>query len=187
MKAAHFKSIRTLFMTAILGLPGALIAQETIPVMPVNPETKLITYQEVLTVDGLKKELFNRAIEWINVNYKNPAEVTKVRNPESGLIEIFHRFDLDRTDNNGNIVDAGIVVYTLRLDLKDGRYRYKITDMSLKQSSRFPVERWLDKTDKAYNPNYDLYIAQLDKQVKELIESLKKGMQPGIQKKEDVW
>lgn len=187
MNAPHFEYVRTLFMAAILGIPVALLAQEGVPAMPVNPETNLITYQEVIKVDGLQKDLFNRAIEWINVNYKNPADVTKVRNPESGLIEIFHRFNLDRIDEKGNKIAAGIVVYILRLDMKDGRYRYTITDMSLKQSSRYPIERWLDKTDKAYNPNYELYLGQLDKQVKVLIESLKNGMQPGIQKKKDVW
>ena len=187
MNGSHFRSLHILFIAAILGLTGTLLAQEATPVMPVNIETKLITYQEVVKVDGLQKELFNRAIEWINVNYKNPADVTKVRNPESGIIEIFHRFDLHRTDEQGNKIDAGNVVYTLLLELKDGRYRYKITDMSLRQSSRFPIGRWLDKTDKAYNPNYNLFLSQVDNQVKVLIESLKKGMLPGIQKKEDTW
>ena len=187
MNASHFINIRALFMAVILGLPGILIAQEIAPAMPVNHETNIITYQDVVKVDGLKKDLFNRAIEWINVYYKNPADVTKVRNPENGFIEIFHRFDLHRIDDKGNKIDAGIVVYTLRLALKDGRYKYTLTDMSLKQSSRYPIERWLDKTDQAYNPNYDLYLSQVDKQVKTLIESLKKGMLPGIQKKEDAW
>lgn len=187
MNASHYRRIRTIILAGILGLPGILLAQEKTPAMPVNPETKLITYQEVVKVDGNQQELFNRAIEWINVNYKNPADVTKVRNPQSGVVEILHRFDLHRTDEQGNKIDAGTVVYTLLLELKDGRYRYKITDMSLKQASRYPVERWLDKTDKAYNPNYDLFLSQLDKQIKVVIESLKKGMLPGIQKKEDIW
>lgn len=186
MNASHFKSIRTLIIAAISGLPFVLSAQEAGPVLPVNPETKLITYQEVVKVEGSQKELFNRAIAWINVNYKNPSDVTKVRNPENGLIEIFHRFDLHRIDQ-GTKIDACIVVYTLRLELKDGRYRYKLSDMSMKQSSRYPIERWLDKTDKAYNPNYQLYLSQVDADVKVLIESLKKGMLPGIPKKEDTW
>ena len=50
--------------------------------MPVDPDTKLITYKEVVTVTGTPAELFNRAIEWINKQYKNPADATKVR--ESG-------------------------------------------------------------------------------------------------------
>ena len=187
MKSSHFKSIGYLLTFVILGFPCALLAQSATPAIPVNPETKLITYQEVVKVAGSQKELYNRAIAWLNVNYKNPSDVTKVRNPENGLLEIFHRFDLHRIDEKGNKIDACIVVYTLRLELKDGRYRYKLSDMSLKQASRYPIERWLDKTDKAYNPNYELYLSQVDSNVKALIESLKKGMLPGIQKKEDTW
>jgi hypothetical protein len=162
-------------------------SQENTPAIPVNPETKLITYQEVVKVDGTIKDLFSRAIDWINVNYKNPADVTKVRDPQSGLIEILHRIELERTDKQDTKIDAGIIVYTLKLQLKDGRYRYTISDLNLKQSSKFPIERWLDKKDKAYNPNWDLYLAQMDKQIKVIVESLKKGMLPGIQKKEDIW
>jgi hypothetical protein len=187
MNVFHYSSFRNIIIAVILGIPFALPAQETTPAMPINPETKLITYQEVIKVDGLQKDLFNRAIEWINSKYKNPSDVTKVRNPENGLIEIFHRFDLHRIDEKGNKIDACIVVYTLRLEMKDGRYRYRLSDMSLKQSSRYPIERWLDKSDKAYNPNYNLYLSQVDTYAKVLIESLKNGMQPGIQKKEDLW
>ena len=187
MNILHFISMRNVFIAAILCFPGASFAQADGSSLPISPDTKLITYQDVVKADGLSKQLFNRAVNWINVNYKNPADVTKVRNPESGLIEILHRFDLSRIDDKGNKVAAGVVIYTLRLELKDGRYRYTITDMSLKSASRFPVERWLDKTDKAYNPNYALFLTQLDKQVKEVIASLKKGMLSDVQPKKDTW
>jgi hypothetical protein len=164
-----------------------LRAQETTPALPINPDTKLITYQEVINVPGTVKDLYSRAIDWINVNYKNPDDATKVRDPQTGYIEILHRIDLERTDKQDTKIAAGIIVYTLKLELKEGRYRYTITDLNLKQSSKFPIERWLDKKDKAYNPNWNLYLAQMDKQFKTLIESLKKGMLPGVQKKEDVW
>jgi len=186
MNTRQIKLFIVLLLT-ITGFLEYLHAQGTTPVIPVNSETKLITYQEVVKVDGTKKDLYSRAIDWINVNYKNPDDATKVRDPQTGYIEILHRIDLERTDKQDTKIAAGIIVYTLKLELKDGRYRYTITDLNLKQSSKFPIERWLDKTDKAYNPNWDMYLAQMDKQFKELIESLKKGMLPGVQKKEDVW
>jgi hypothetical protein len=185
MNVSHFE--RIVFVAAMLWLPGALSAQNAGTSLPVNPETKRITYQEVVKVEGLQNELFTRAIDWINVFYKNPADATKVRNLQSGIIEISHNFDLHRIDEQGNKIAAGIVIYALRLELKDGRYRYTLTDMSLKQSSRFPVERWLDKTDKAYNPNYEAFLSQLDTQVKALTGSLKQAMLPGIPQKKDVW
>ena len=185
MYTQQIKLLIAVFFAFISGISAQ--SQENTPAIPVNPETKLITYQEVVKVDGTIKDLFSRAIDWVNVNYKNPADVTKVRDPQSGLIEILHRIELERTDKQDSKIDAGIIIYTLKLELKDGRYRYTITDLNLKQSSKFPIERWLDKKDKAYNPNWDLYLAQMDKQIKTIIESLKKGMLPGIQKKEDIW
>jgi hypothetical protein len=187
MIAQQIKSFIFLFTLIAAGIGSQLKAQDSSPSLPINPDTKLITYQEVVKVEGTSKELFSRAIDWINLNYKNPADVTKVRDPQSGLIEILHRIELERTDKQDTKIDAGIIIYTMKLELKDGRYRYTITDLNLKQSSKFPIERWLDKKDKAYNPNWNLYLAQLDKQVKTLIESLKKGMLPVIKKKEDVW
>jgi hypothetical protein len=186
MNTRQIKLFIVLLLT-ITGTYSQLFAQGTTPNIPINPDTKLITYQEVVKVEGTPKDFYSRAIDWINVNYKNPDDVTKVRDPQTGYIEILHRIDLERTDKQDVKVPAGIIVYTLKLELKEGRYRYTITDLNLKQSSKFPIERWLDKKDKAYNPNWDMYLAQMDKQFKELIESLKKGMLPVAKKKEDVW
>ncbi|MEI6747560.1 MAG: DUF4468 domain-containing protein [Bacteroidales bacterium] len=187
MNASTIKRFIFLFIAIATSATTQLRAQESAPAMPVNPETKLITYQEVVKVEGTIKDLYSRAIDWINVNYKNPDDATKVRDPQTGYIEIYHRFNLERTDRQDTKIAAGIIDYTLKLELKDGRYRYTITNLNLKQSSKFPIERWLDKTDKAYNPNWNLFLAQMDKQINTLIESLKKGMLPGIKKKEDVW
>lgn len=179
-----------LFIVLLLTITGTytrLHAQGSTSNIPVDPDTKLITYREVVKVEGTTKDFYSRAIDWINVFYKNPDDATKVRDPQTGYIEILHRIDLQRTDDQDVKVPAGIIVYTLKLELKEARYRYTITDLNLKQSSKFPIERWMDKTDKAYNPNWDMYLAQMDKQFKELIESLKKGMLPVAKKKEDVW
>lgn len=161
-------------------------AQDAAPAMPIDEETKLITYKEVVQQAGNKQELFNRAIEWINKNYKNPADVTRVRNPETGLIELIHRIELNY-DDKGVTRSAGIVDYTLRIELKEGRYRYTITNFNLKQASRVPIEKWLDKTDKAYTPACDKYLITIDESTRKLIESLKKGMEPPAAKKVDDW
>jgi hypothetical protein len=163
-----------------------LWAQEAAPKMPVDEETKLITYKEVVQEAGTKLELFNRAIEWINKTYKNPADVTKVREPETGLIELIHRIELTY-DEKGVTRSGGIIDYLLRIELKEGRYRYTFTNFNLKQASRVPIEKWMDKTNKAYSPSWDDYLFQVDKATRELIDSLKKGMMPPVKKKPDEW
>jgi hypothetical protein len=163
-----------------------LNAQEAALVVPVDPDTKLITYKEVVTVPGNPSELFNRAIEWVNKQYKNPTDATKVRNPATGLIEIIHRIELTK-DEKGVMRPAGIVDYSLKIEMKEGRYRYTITNFNYKDVSRQPIEIWLNKNDKAYIPAWDNYLKQVDDASRKLIESLNKGMQPPAVIKEDTW
>lgn len=161
-------------------------AQQNTATPPVDPDTKLITYKEVVTVTGTPTELFNRAIEWVNKQYKNPTDATKVRNPATGLIEIIHRIELTR-DDKGVSRPAGIVDYAMKLEIKDGRYRYTITNFNFKDVSRQPIEKWMDKKDKAYTPDWDNYLTQVDVATKKLIETLKQGMLPPAPKKTDEW
>jgi len=163
-----------------------LSAQEIIPQLPIDPDTKLITYKEVVTETGTKAEFFNRAIEWINKQYKNPADATKVRNPETGLIDIIHRIELTY-EEKGLTRPAGTVDYSFKIELKEGRYRYTITNFTYRQASRVPLEKWMDKKDKAYSPAWDDYLKQVDEFTRKLIESLKLGMKPPPEKKPDEW
>lgn len=155
--------------------------------IPVDENTGLITYQDVVQTAGDKNELYIRAIGWVNTFYVNPSDATKVRNPESGIIDILHRFRLTYQDDDGVQRDAGMVNYTLLLELREGRYRYTLTNFTLRQASRFPVERWLDKTDRAYNTSWDDYLNQVDAFAKSLIGSLKTGMEPEEVIKEEEW
>lgn len=161
-------------------------AQDNTTQYPIDKDTQLITYQEVVTQSGTADELYIRAIEWINTKYKNPADVCRVRNRESGVIEILHRFEIINDEENNKLI-AGIVNYTLKIEFKPGRYRYTLSDLTLRQSSRFPIEKWMDKTDKMYSPLWDSYLKQVNRQSLELVESLKAGMQPPVIKEEEKW
>jgi len=80
----------------------------------------------------------------------------------------------------------GLILYTIRLDLKDNKYRYTLTDFNLKSNSRFPLEKWLNKEDPAYNPNWDIYLHQIDTAMQRLTVTLKEKMKPVV-KKTDEW
>jgi hypothetical protein len=100
---------------------------------PIDIETQLITYQEVVQEEGTKNELFNRCINWLNNFYNNPVSVTKVRDNKTGKIRGNHRFRLNYFDKDGNKLDGAMVLYSFVIELKDGRYRYTITDFVLKK------------------------------------------------------
>ncbi len=175
-----------IFLSLALLSGMRLSAQDATPVLPVDPDTKFITYQEVVSIAGTPAELFNRTIEWVNKQYKNPTVATKVRNPATGIIEIAHRIELAKV-TDGVSLPAGIVDYTLKIELKEGRYRYTITNFNLKNVSPQPIESWLDKKDNAYTPARQAFLKQIDDTVRKLIESLKQGLQPPAAKKMDVW
>jgi hypothetical protein len=155
--------------------------------VPVDEVTGLITYQDVVHTEGSKQELFNRVVGWVNQFYVNPTEATKVRSPESGIIEILHRFKITNEVDNGVQVDAGVILYSLKIELRDGRFRYTMNNFVLRQASRFPVERWLDKNDQAYDPGWEDYLNQIDVFASSLVESLKAAMQPEEIIKEEEW
>lgn len=161
-------------------------AQDVPQGYPVDKDTQLITYQDVIPMAGSADELYIRCIEWINTKYKNPADVCRVRNRESGVIEILHRFEL-LNDEAEDRLKAGIVNYTLKLEFKPGRYRYTLSDLTWKQATRYPIEKWMNKEDKLYSPVFDSYLTQVNKQALELINSLKAGMEPPVVKQEEKW
>lgn len=172
------------FVLSIFLLMPFLVSSQEGANYPIDTDTKLITYQEVVQQNGSQDELYIRAIEWINTYYKNPADVCRIRNRESGVIEILHRFEVVSPETNLNV---GIVNYELKMEFKPGRYRYTISNLTLRQASRFPVEKWLDKSDTGYTPVYDNYMQQVDKQVNELISSFKAGLSPVELKPEEKW
>ncbi len=157
------------------------------PNIPVDEDTGLITWKDVVNENGSKQILYNRCIEWINSQYKNPQEATKVRDPEDGKIVIQHRIRMvdimgDGSEQNSNTV----VAYVLRIEFKENRYRYTFTDFTMVASSKYPLERWLNTNDPSYSPTYALYLVQVEKTVKDIIASMKQGMKEKVIK-EDTW
>lgn len=151
--------------------------------VPYDEETQLITYQEVVDEVGDRESFFNRSISWINGYYANPVDVTKTRDPETGVVKGLHRFRLKDTMEDGTQVDAGTVQYSFMLEFKEGRYRCTLNEFVLRQASKFPCENWLNSTD----PKAKGYLAQLDEFARGWIVSLKEGMLPEPEKKADDW
>ncbi len=147
--------------------------------VPVDPDTKLITYQEVVTQEGNKDSLYVRAIAWVNFYFKNPQGVTTIRDRENGIILGQHRVKMIATDADGTILNTTPVVeFTFKIEAKEGRYRYTINDFEMKSTSKFPLERWLNKEDPQYTPKCDEYLVQVDTHICEFIAILKKEMEP---------
>ena len=184
----HMKITRLLLFTICIFAILPLKAQDTVarPDIPVDEETRLITWKQVIQQQGNTDELYVRAIAWLNKFFKNPAEVTRTRDRENGLLKGVHRFKLYYTDKDGFKRETGLCEYDFSIECREGRYRYILTNFVMKEMSRKPVERWLDRNDPAWNPQWNSYLQQIADYVKSWEDSLNEAMAPPI-KKDDSW
>jgi len=156
--------------------------------IPVSEKTGLITYQEVIQEEGTRRELFNRAQEWLHQFFANPVYVTKKRDAASGVIKGRHQIELTYIDDDGYKKIGGMVMYSFNIECRDGRYRYTITDFQLKQTSKYPLEKWLDKSNINYNPQWEKYLEQVDDYCRnEFGKTLQEAMEPKEVIEEEEW
>ncbi len=143
--------------------------------VPVDPITKMITYEGVVEVKGAAaKTLYKRSLEWFNSNYKNPTDVIRENDESGNKIVGKHRFKITNPpDKSGVRGDAGLVQYTVTLASREGRFKYEITEFSWKQLSVYACERWLDKSAAGYLDVYNDYLIQIDKEMQDLIANFK--------------
>ncbi len=143
--------------------------------VPVDPITKMITYEGVVEVKGATAiMLYQRTLEWFNSNYKNPTDVIRDNDEAGNKIVGKHRFKITNPpDKSGVRGDAGLVQYTITIASRDGRFKYEITEFSWKQLSVYPCERWLDKSAPGYSEVYNEYLIQIDKEMLNLIANFK--------------
>jgi hypothetical protein len=156
------------------------------PQLPVDPDSKLIMYREVVSQEGNPDVLYDRGASWFSSFYKSPTSVLRVQDKVNGKIEGTGRFQIYYFDEQGNKRDGGVIAYDIKLELKENKYRYTLVNFNLKAVSRFPLEKWLNKNDQAYNPMWDAYLFQVDTTVQSLVRNLKEGMKPKVIKK-DEW
>ena len=158
------------------------------PKLPVDEASKLISYSKVNEVAGISmKELYNRAIIWCTGYYKNSAEVIRERDSVNGEIICKARYKImNPADKKGFATEAGVVMYTLKLSFKDGKYKYIISDINWKQASYYPIEKWMDQKSSSYKPEFDFYLQQVDEKSREVIKDFEKALiavgKPAIKK-----
>ena len=146
--------------------------------LPTDSITKLITYEGVIQVQGVKHDvLYKRALDWFNANYKNPTEVIREQDSVKGAIVGKPRIRISNPpEKTGLKTDAGLVQYTITVAVKDGRFKYELTAFNWKQLSYYAAERWMDTKAPGYAPVYNSYLTQTDEYVRDLLKNLQQAM-----------
>ncbi len=184
MRKIFFTSLIALFFISF----NQIFAQEVTNAsnLPIDPDSQKILYRDVVEENGDPGYLYNKAMEWFNYYYLNPTSLFNIQDRVNGKIEATGRMPIYYSDEKGNRLNAGLIVYTIRLEFKDNRYRYTLTDFNLKGASRFPIEKWMNKEDPAYNPQWNSYLYQVDTTMQRLATTLIEKMK-FVEVKTDEW
>lgn len=96
----------------------------------IDPDTKLITYTEVVEVAGVSKdELYLRANTWLSRAFKSAKAVIDVQDKEAGKIIAKGNISaIIKTPLVGK-QEAGTINITITLQTKDGKYKYTVDNL----------------------------------------------------------
>lgn len=179
-----------------------VFCQKENPKLPFDSLTNKITYSEAVFVDSLtnKQELFSRTREWFAKTYKSSTNVIQMEDKENGkivgkaLMQVYHKGLFSE------LYESGYINYTISIYIKDGRYKYEITDfyhkgqyIGGKYNGRIPdygvCENMINTKDKTMGISnqkfYNYYLYQIDTNIKNLIIDLKTTI--SSKNKKDEW
>lgn len=106
---------------------------------------KPLIYTDVVKVDSTitKNELYNRAKLWFTNTFKDANKVLQVQDEERGQLVGKGKMKYNTTIFAGSGTTSGYIGYTVNLFVKDGRYKYEITDFIHEGSSNTPFNMGL--------------------------------------------
>jgi hypothetical protein len=150
-----------------------------------------ITYTGVVHVDSLSsEELYKRSKRWFFDTYNSGKDVIQLDDKESG--EIIGKGFFETYWQSSFLGGISINVYqTIKVQVKDGRYKYEITDFKVKYfvpASQYTRASNVDEPLETWNTwreeNCNKIRAQIDLDVKGLIASFEKFVRT---KPQDDW
>ena len=155
--------------------------------LPTDEETKKITYQETVVLDSVsKQEIFDRATDWMtNLMKTNKFDVndkTDFKLVHEGNFPVSFTYDFKYKSNN-------TVTYNLSLDVKEGKYRFTLTDFKIYDDKIGPksaqtMEAYYAKMKTGSKPEFT---NKFTSEVNTIIEDMKKFMVTGKGEDKDDW
>lgn len=115
-------------------------------VLPVDSITGRITYSGVIQVDSTTAdELYSRAVLWYTQTFKSAKAAIELSDRATGVIVSAPdaNFPAYFVRKNGNKVEDGWITFSLKIQCKDGRFKYTLSDLvhtSLVNCSAGPLE-----------------------------------------------
>jgi len=155
----------TLIVISFLFISTGMFAQKKNSPIPLDSITNKYAYHYVSdSIEANKTELADRLGKWIAQNYNEEDKNTSIE-IEDDTYMIHGRDQMQGKSSR-------FVEYDLTLDLKDNKYRYKMTDLQYIVSGRYALE---DK--RATDKKRDL--EEIDSMLRKIMKSLDTHMKTG--------
>ena len=136
MRAGYLAGMKTVLLLCALFVSFAAVGQ-TAP-LPTDSVTQKITYQGVVQVPGASQlELYSRAREWFAATFGSSKVVLEMDDRESGKLigRAYAQFEF--SGGFGPTLPWAMW-RTIKVEMKEGRYRYTITNFMLGNSITSP-------------------------------------------------
>jgi hypothetical protein len=149
--------------------------------LPIDSLTNKITYAEVVNVDSMsQKVLYDKAREWVVMKFKSANDV--IQSDDISKIICKGNFDIYSKKQ-----PAGIINFTIKIEIKDNKYRYQFFDFyhTKGANNEFlfdigPCEQMIKTKDRtmgiSHQKGYNIMLNDMDSRVKSMITSLKSEM-----------
>lgn len=160
--------------------------EEIIPNLPIDEDTKLVTYQEVVQEPGTPEILFDRAMAWVKSYFKNSENIIQSSDKEKGIIMLRPSIRIYTILKDGKQHYKNLVYYNFKIECRNDRYRYTLTDFNEKAQSAAPIENWFKRDHPHWEPNWYLWLNQVNDEVIKITQALEEGMLP-VEEKVDEW
>jgi hypothetical protein len=184
-------SFKTLLIIFFIAISSLSFGQTEILNLPIDSTSNKIKYSNIILLDSLtsKQELFSRATEWFAKTYKFSKDVIQLNDSENGKIVGKANLSVSFTAL-GIKTTAGYINYTITLYIKNGKYKYEITDFyhvgiyvnsSAGKAPDGGTCENLIKEKKgfwgySYKRTYENYLIQMDNDIRALVSDLENAM-----------
>lgn len=139
--------MKNLLTLLFIVLPWVVYAQNA--TLPFDSTTGRILFTNIVEVDNSSKDvLYNKARTWFSTHFNSGETVLDM--DEKALGKLIGKaalpFKFQNTTGGGLFTERYILWYTLIVEIKNGRYRYEITNLEIKVpdyatiSDQVPIE-----------------------------------------------
>ena len=119
--------MKNVLLLCLLCYSLSAAAQDPYAGIPRDSATGKLAYQGIVPVPGASKEaLFVRAHEWVSATFRSAKDVVQLDDKQAGVLVVKGCYIPTSIGSTG--IYATYYWHTVKIEVKDGRFRYTITD-----------------------------------------------------------